>query len=271
MRLFFVLLLLFTVRLTLLAQVASVIPTSASVANTSVADHQRWHAFSNPAMIAQLKTPQLGLLYENHSLLHELSTRSAQALVTSRFANAAVSFSYFGYPLYHEIMTGIGLARDFSGRFSLGVQFSGMWTYFAATDSYRFAMFPQIGLCTRLSEQFTLGFHAFNPFQTNIQTSVIIKRIPSVFSLGFAYHFNDDLVWRFQGDKEISSNYRFAGGFEYTMMEQMVVKLGGYATDYFIPCIGVGWEVGSLVLDLNTDVHPMLGLNSFASVKYNFK
>ena len=252
------------------AQISSIIPTSKSIAGTSVSDKNDWTAFNNPAMLGYLEKPEIGLQFENRYLISELSTRSFQAGYNTNLVNAGVSFSYSGYSLYHEMLFGLILARNFADKFAMGVQFNYYTAFFAASNSYRGALLPQIGLSVKLTPSFSLGFNTFNPFQTNINTEYVVKRIPSVFSLGTEYFFSPELVWRTQIDKEVSSNYRFATGFEYQMIENLSVKLGAYGSDYLVPCLGFGFNSGSFLFDLNCELHPLLGLNTVAAIKYRF-
>ncbi len=252
------------------SQISNILPTSKSIAETSVSNTQDWTAFNNPAMLGYIEKPEIGLQFENRYLISELSTKSFQVGIPTNLVNAGLSFSHFGYSLYHEMIIGIGLARNFSDKFAMGVQFNYYTAYFAASNSYRGALLPQVGLSVKLSPSFSLGFNTFNPFQTNINTEFVIKRIPSIFSLGTEYYFSPEFVWRSQIDKEVSSNYRFASGFEYQMIENMSVKLGAYGSDYLVPCLGMGFMYGSFRMDLNCEIHPILGLNTMACIKYRF-
>ncbi len=250
------------------AQIASILPEGKSIAETSVADIRNWTAFNNPAMIGYFQQTEIGISMSNRSLLTELSTKSIQAGFHSSLVNIGVSFSHFGYSLYHEMLIGCGLSRNFMDKFSMGVQFNYYMAYFDASNTYRGTLLPQVGLSVKLSPLFNLGFNTFNPFQTNIKTEFVTKRIPSIFSFGTSCLLSPELVWLTQIDKEVSSNYRFATGFDYQMIENVSVKLGAYATDYLVPCLGVGFRVGFFRFDLNAELHPLLGLNTFASVDY---
>jgi hypothetical protein len=252
------------------SQVSNIIPSSLTIAQTSVSDTHSWTAFNNPAILGYLKKSEFGFQYENRYLLPELSTKSAQVGYASKLVNAGVSFSHFGYSLYHEMLMGIGFARNFSDKFAMGVQFNYYTAYFSASNSYRGALLPQIGLSTKLSSNFSIGFNTFNPFQTNIQTEFVVKRIPSVLSLGSEYYFSPEFVWLTQIDKEVSSNYRFATGFEYQMLEYLSIKLGAYGSGYLVPCIGLGFNADSFLVELNCELHPLLGLNTLAAIKYCF-
>jgi hypothetical protein len=184
--------------------------------------------------------------------------------------NAGLSFSHFGYSLYHEMILGLGFARNFSNKFAMGVQFNYYTAFFSASNSYRGAFLPQIGLSVQLSTKFNIAFNTFNPFQSNIQTEFVIKRLPSIFSMGTGYYFSSDFVWRTQIDKELSSNYRFATGFEYQMVQSIAVKLGAYSSGYLVPCLGIGFRTGAILINLNCEMHPLLGLNTLAAIKYRF-
>lgn len=253
------------------SQIANIIPASVSIAQTSVSDTHNWTAFNNPAVLGYTEKPEVGLQVENRYLISQLSTKTIQVGLPANLVNTGFSFSYFGYSLYHEIIIGAGFARGFSDKFALGVQFNYYMAYFNASNSYRGALLPQVGLTVRLTPVLSIGFNTFNPFQTSIQAEFVNKRLPSVFSLGSEYFFSPELIWRTQIDKEVSSNYRFATGFEYQMLQQLTLKLGAYDSDYLVSCLGLGFKTGFFHIDLNCDIHPLLGLNPLVCIKYSFR
>jgi hypothetical protein len=253
------------------AQISTITPSASSIAQTSVADKNNWSGFTNPAMLGYLEKVEFGIQFENRCLLNELSTKSIKVGLSSKLMCTGISFSHFGYSQYHEMLAGISFARNFSNRFAMGVQANYFTTYFSASNSYRGTFFPQVGLSVQLSPSFNIGFNASNPFQSTLKTEYVTKRLPSVFSLGTGYSFSPELIWRTQIDKEVSSNYRFATGFDYQMLERVKVKVGAYSSDYLIPCLGVGLKVGSFLIDLNCELHPLLGLNPLAAIHYCFR
>ena len=252
------------------AQISNVVPNSQSTADAGVSDMQRWSAFANPAALCSAEVPEAGISFENRYMLSELSTKSIDFALPLKYLSTGISASHFGFATYHEILVGVSFARDFSSHFSFGVAFNYFSTYFAESSRYSGILFPQIGLQTRLTPSIHLGFSVFNPFQSHIVYEQNIKRLPSVFSLGGSYFFSDALVLRIQADKEVSSNYRFACGIEYTMLEKLQVKAGIEDVGFIIPNLGFGVLTGKLRLDLNAGLHPLLGLVSSAAVRYSF-
>ena len=254
------------------AQIAPVVASSVSIANTSVAVLSDWSAFQNTAALAHVENIEVAAQYENRFMMKELSTRSVQTGFNTKYVNVGLSFSYQGYSAYNEMITGLGLARNFGDKFSMGVQFDYYTAYFSASDEnrYRGAVLAQFGVAATIFPQLTVGFHTFNPFQTTIKTEFSEKRIPSIFSIGTNYAFADNLNWLSQIDKEASSNFRFASGFEYSMIRELTVKLGAYDTGYLIPCLGFGVHLGSFHFYLNGELHPLLGLNTVANLKFRY-
>lgn len=254
------------------SQIAPVVPSSISIANASVAVQKEWNAFQNTAALAHIEKAEVGVQYENRFVLKELSTRSLQAGFNTKFVNIGLAYSYHGYSVYNEMLAGVGLARNFGDMFSMGVQFNYYTAYFSASDEsrYRGTLLTQFGVSSKIFPKLTVGFHTFNPFQTNIKTEYSTKRLPSIFSIGTNYEFSDNLIWLTQIDKEVSSNFRFATGFEYTMIEQLTVKLGAYGQDYLVPALGFGIHLGSFHFYLNGELHPQLGLNTLANLRYSF-
>ncbi|MFV0470806.1 MAG: hypothetical protein ACK5L7_02055 [Paludibacteraceae bacterium] len=256
----------------LCAQTASTFPSSVSIANASVANPTEWNAFQNTSALANIENGEVAMIYENRYMVKELSTKTVQTAFDTKHVAVGAAFSYFGYELYNDFIVGAGLARNFDNKFSIGVQFNYYAAYFSgeATNYYRGTIFPQIGVSSQILSKFTIGFNAFNPFQSNINTEYIIKRIPSIFSLGTNYSFSENFIWLTQIDKEVSSNFRFASGFEYVMVDALTVKLGAYAYDRLIPAMGANVHINQFHIYLNTELHPNLGLNTQVCLKYKY-
>lgn len=246
-------------------------PVSASTANTSVVDFTRSTAFHNPATLAYKSIPEISLTVDNRFIITELSTKSLSVVYPTSWAVTSISVSHFGFELYHDILSGISFSRNFSDHFSLGLQFDYWSTYSYGSNRYYGVLFPQVGLTLRLTDQLDMGFHSFNPFQVGIQMEATTKRVPSIFSLGLAYHFSSQLHCRLQADKEIAMNYRLAMAFEYQKNDRYSFQVGVYGWEYMIGCLGVAMHLGSFGFDLGLELHPLLGVNSRLGIVYRFR
>lgn len=254
------------------SQIPSTVPSAVSVANISVAVQNEWNAFQNVSALANINKFEVGAQYENHFMVKELSAKTIQIAKNFNTVNVGASFSYFGYSLYNDILLGVGTARNFDNKFSMGVQFNYYATYFSGQEinRYRATIFPQFGVSSKIFPQLIIGFNAFNPFQSNIKTEYTLKRIPSIFSFGTNYSFAENVIWLSQIDKEVSSNFRFATGFEYKLIDQFTLKLGAYAQNNLVPCLGANIKLSKFNVYFNTELHPLLGLNTQVCLKYKY-
>ncbi len=252
------------------SQVANVLPSSTSIANTATARNDIWTSFHNPASLVQTHTWQVAAQYENRSLLAELSTSMIQAAYTNDYINLGLSYSYFGFSRYSEMMAGLTLARRF-GRFSLGLQANFLALYAGDELGYRCTAFPQIGMTVDITDQFTLGFQTFNPFIQSIKVSETRRKIPAIYSLGTDYRFYEGLRWLAQVDYDINATFRIATGFEWQAIDQLCVKLGAYYHDYIIGCLGVGLTLKDFCFDINAELHPVLGVNLLGKLTYQWE
>ena len=259
-----------TIYLGVFAQLTEIIPSSISIANTSVARTDIWSGFGNPASLIQPEGIQAAMQFENKSLLPELSTKLLQAAYNHKLLNVGVAFSHFGYSKYNEMLVGVAVARNFGDKFSLGLQGNLYTSYFSDKIKYQSTFIPQMGMTAHLTPDFTLGFHAFNPFQQNLKTDYVEKRLPSIFSIGTNYYFTDAICWLTQIDKEVSSTFRVATGFEWQLIDAFCVKIGGYGSEYFVGCFGAGIQFANLTFDVNCELHPILGLNLIGNLSYDF-
>lgn len=252
-------------------QISYIFPITTSVARTSVSDFNQPAAFVNPAIYSTVSKATFSVSFDNRFFLPELSTRSVSAAYNAGIVQTGISFSYYGFSLYNEWMTGLAFARDFGGKFNLGFQLNYYAAYFYASNRYAGSLFPQLGFRIRLTPEFSLAGNFFNPFQSDIHTDYNTKRLPSVFSLATALQISPCFEWRVQADKEVSSSYRFATGCDYRFLNRFVLNAGIYYSDFPVSCLGFGWQTGKFSVHIHAELHPVLGLNTSATIGYTLK
>lgn len=253
----------------IVSQTYEIMPSTYSVANASVADSKNYSAFQNPASSATIDGTQIGIQYNNKYIINALANKSLYIKTAINKLNIGIAATYSGYELHNELLTGILFSKNFNSYFQLGVQYNYYSVYLAEANKRYAAFFPQIGLIVKISPNVKIGFSTFNPGQQFIQLKYLKKQIPTVFSLGGDWKISDNLNFLFQTDKNISGNYRFAGGFEYDIKNLFTFKTGAYHTEYLIPTIGVGIKMKSFDFHLQTELHPILGLTTNAAIQYS--
>lgn len=240
-------------------------PYSQAIANTSVAYTEEWACFHNPAILANVKSPSIGLNYDNRFELKELSTVALQAASPTKHINCGLGLSHFGTWSFSEMQVGLALARSFGKRFSMGVQLNCFAVQSAVGSRSAFTL--QVGLLSQPTKKLSIGFHAYNPSQAIIDYEDLQKRIPSIFSLGSAYHISPNLLFLTQLDKELEYPLLLRTGFEYRVYNSINLKAGVYGAP-LVPCFGTSFHWKSLVLGVNFERHPALGINSHCNIIY---
>lgn len=251
-------------------QAPSAIVSSSAPANASTAYKEKWTAFHNPAILSSNKKLAIALNYDNRFQLKELSTKAISVSLPTKYVDVGLALSHFGYSQYNEMQTGLGLARSFYNKFSMGVQFNYYSVFLSPAEGYKGTVVAQLGLLSEISQGLFIGFHAYNPAQTNIKIGITEKRIPSIFSLGASFYFNEKLIGLAQFDKEIEYPLQWRSGFEYHLINELIIRLGGYGNP-FIPALGASVIIKKFRLDANFEKHPILGINSFVGLSYTFK
>lgn len=251
-------------------QTAYVVPSSNTIADIQTPRTDTWTAFHNPASLVQEDTWQVAAQYENRYMLAALNTALIQGAYCNRYVNVGVSYAFFGYAKYQEMMAGVTLAHSF-GRFSLGLQGNYVAIYCGDELKYRGTFIPQIGATVDITPKLTLGLHAFNPFWQQIHIEEDADRSLSiVYSVGTDYRFIEHLRWDVQVDYDVRSTYRIATALEWQAIDLLVIKAGVYYRQQFVGCMGIGITWDRLRLDAHFELNPTLGVTCQGRVSYSW-
>lgn len=239
-----------------------------SVGGSSVTDNSRPALFHNPALGASSRLPYLYAEYESRYGITELASKGLRfAYPFSHFATT-VDFRYSGFSAYHEMIGGVGFSRNFSNKFCMGLQLMMEARYSVESDRYYFALYPHWGLTVPLTDHLLLGVAVMNPFQSTINYDSGKRSLPSVYSLGLKYMYTEELCWRLQADQEISNQLRWGTAFEFEMLQSVKVQMGVHYNDFFVPELGVGFQLNKLQFDVVATLHPQLGTTLAGGLSY---
>ncbi len=256
----------FLLSLGLSAQWSAVIP-NAAVGYASVADKSAWSSFQNPAGLAYIAPVEAGIFYGNKFVLNEMATKGGQVGVATKAVNVGASLSHYGYSEYSEMLLGASLARAFSDKWSLGMQFNYYTVMLSPEEGSTGTLLVQIGLMANPIENLTIGFQVFNPVQSKIQGLSLEKNAPSVYSFGGSYRFGENFRWNVQLDKEVRCDLLGSTMFHYQVIDKFALRVGGYI-EPFVPLLGAGTRWQNFELNVNTEIHPTLGVSWAAALGY---
>ena len=234
----------------------------------AVADESAWSPFQNPATLGYISpVGEASIFYSNRFMLNEYAAKGGQAGLATKYVNVGAALSHYGYSQYSEMLLGASLARAFSDKWALGMQFNYYSVMLSPEAGSRGTLLVQIGLLLKPLEHLTIGFQAFNPIQSKIADLSLAKNAPAVYSLGGSYQFGDSFRWNLQLDKEVRSQLLGSTTFSYQVIKQLQVRVGGYVSP-FVPLFGVGTHLQNFELNVNAEIHPTMGVSLAGALTY---
>ncbi len=255
--------------LSLMAQVQEILPLGIAPAAADVVFIEKWLAFSSPATLSREERVVASMGYENRYFAEELSDEYLSVAVPTKYFNVGVSFNFFGYADYHEMMAALTMARRF-GIVAFGVEFDYFNMFLSDEEGYRHAFTAQVGLQVDVTEQCVLGFRIFNPSFTQIDYNDVARRLPVMMHLGCNYRFIDDLDLLVEMGYVLNLGVDWALGMEYRIMPELLVRIGARGSDYVIPSLGVGIGFAGFRFDLMSEADFRIGMSLISNLSYRF-
>ena len=252
---------------------------SAAMGNASVCLSDFWSVHNNQAGLARQQYIAAGFYFENRFMVKEMSLQTAAFILPTGSGVFGMNLSYFGYTQYNEKKIGLAYGRTFSDKFSVGIQLDYLSTAIGEHYGNKHLITFELGIQSKLTDELTIGAHVFNPTRVKLTTDGN-ERVPTIFKLGMAYSFTDDLLITLETEKDLDFKPAIRGGLEYKIIEEACVRLG-YSTipstsgseDFSISSIytfGFGLELNNFSIDFASSVHQTLGWSPQISIIYVF-
>jgi len=252
---------------------------SAAMGNATVCLSDFWSVHNNQAGLASQQYIAGGFYFENRFMVKEMSLQTAAVILPTRSGVFGMNLSYFGYTQYNEKKIGLAYGRSFSDKFSAGIQLDYLSTSLGDQYGSRHLVTFELGIQSKLTDELTIGAHIFNPTRVKL-TDDKNERVPTIFKLGMAYSFTDDLLITLETEKDLDYKPAVRGGLEYTIINEAIVRLG-YSTipstsgseNFSISSIytfGFGLELNNFNIDFASSVHQTLGWSPQISIVYVF-
>lgn len=263
---FYLFLVFFLAGTNLIAQV-NYGPRITAMGSAGVAVVDVWSVQKNQAGIAGLKRPELSVAYENRFGIKELSTKSAAFAIPIKNYTIGASFQSYGVDAYHEVKTGISLAKSFGPKLFVAVNLN---FHQIKIDNYGNAnsFSVEVGLQYMVLPKLWLGTHIANPNQSKYGENTD-QIIPAHIQFGASYLFSDQLMITTELEKVLDAEADFKTGLEYKIVKFVALR-GGISVNPFKQYAGFGINYEKINLDFAVGSHPVLGYSPQISVGYEF-
>lgn len=229
-----------------------------------------WSVFGNQAGLAHIHQPELAGSFQSRFLINELALASGLIVVPVQSSVFAVSVYQFGKTPFRQNKIGLAYARSITPSLNFGFQF----------NYYRLSVFEdnrsvgswgiELGLQYRFSDEFSLGGHVTNPYQTFVETNSGDFKYPGIVNVGCMYRASESFLMIAEVENRFSEEVIVKTGLEYYLNEQIFFR-GGITGNPFQLSAGFGFQVKKLQIDLASAYHQLLGNSPSVSFKYKFK
>lgn len=242
---------------------------SAGMGRSSVAITDFWSSTNNQAGIALFDKPAIGIYYENHFLLNQLSTKSIAGIFPTKYGVFAATYNHFGYSLYNTQKAGLAYARAFGSKLRIGLQLDYLQTTLGNNYGSKGNVTFELGVQTDISDKITIGAWVFNPIMVKL-ADYDDEKLPAVYRFGFTWHISDVFLATIEAEKSTAINpVLLRGGLEYELKSKFFFRTG-FSTRKEIFSFGFGIKLKKLVFDISAIMHESLGFSPQASLIYEF-
>lgn len=229
-----------------------------------------WALFHNPAGIAGIENPQVGVYAEQRFLLSALNFAQA-GFVAPFYDNQAVgiSVSSFGFNAYQESSVGLTYGIEVLQKIRIGAElkYANLNIQEQGGDG---AFMVQVGVQTQINSSLSMGFSAHNVNQAELNVQGPQETLPSIVRGGIAYQPSEQVLLVFDLVKDIDHPLSYRGGLEYKISHLLRARTG-VSTEPLSVNMGLGLEWKELSVDFASSYTERLGYSPHFSLGYRLK
>ncbi len=240
-------------------------PTALSGAFVSI--HDTWSTFHNQATLAQLESVSSGVYFESRFLIEELSLAAGSVVLPVRSGTFGLSLYQFGKGSYKNHKVGISFAKKLSDRLNAGIQLDYFSEHYPENEgAFGFATF-EVGLTCRLTDEFILGAHMFNPIKNGIRLSQGKQRTEGIYRIGGHYQFSEMVLLCMEAQLNSDKPAIVKTGLEFSPAKELFLRFGisGRPVQY---TAGFGYSHKKITTDVAFSYHGNLGITPSVSIQF---
>ncbi len=245
----------------------------AAMAWSTLAVYGQWAILHNQAGMARQKGITFGIEGHQRFRMSEMTQTSLSVTGETPFGVWGVSFSRFGFDLFHENRTGLGFARNFGPDLSVGLQLNhtsinagegfGRSSTLGVEAGFIYEIFPDIYFAAHLSNPWRAGYKTKEGLQTK-------EHNPTIFRAGMARSFSPHLLIAVAMHKRLDYPPQWRAGVEYLLGNHFSARIG-ISTPPVQNTFGFGIIYGALEINLAATHHYILGYTPHVGMVYSLQ
>jgi hypothetical protein len=234
-----------------------------------------WSVRMNPAGIAGLKAPAAGVLYQRHFLSEDLAQQGLAVAVPVGKGCFGIGADRFGYSLYNETRASLAYAMRFGEGLRAAVQMDYLGVSLGGNYGSTAAFVAELGVQARISEQFWLGAHLFNPTRAKLgavtEGNVVLdERVPTLLRAGLGWMVSTKLTLTGKRRRTSTGLSASASAWSTCPARRSYLRTG-ISTG---PCKGTSARAcgtSKLEIDMAVVLRSQLGATPMINLNYRFK
>ena len=215
-----------------------------------------WSSYHNQAGLADIKGFSAGVFYS--SIFNEPDLREtafALVLPTEKFGSAGFNYTYSGNPASNFSKFGLAYAKRLGNKLVAGIQID-YFNHFQMNYGSTGAAVGEIGIIAEPIDNLFIGAHVFNPWRAKF--SDIDESLASMFRVGTAYYFSEEVVFMLELEKELDQEIIYKAGTEYNIIAGLFLR-AGISTNPVKYSFGLGYDLKGFKLDATYISHEIIG------------
>ncbi len=240
----------------------------AGMGSSGAAFSDLWSVTHNQAGLALLSKPTFGLFYEDRFAIKELGLKAGAFAYPTSSGVFAIDLMQFGYSKYNESSVGLAFAKSIGKRFSLGIKFDYLNTYFAEGYGNKGTAIAEIGFLAQPANHLYIGGHIYNLSRSKI-AAYNNERIPTLITVGIAYEFSEKVLCTVETEKDLEYKPIYKVGMEYKFMENLFIRAGVTSNPNQMS-LGLGYTFKRIKADISFSSHQVLGISPNFGFSYEF-
>lgn len=240
----------------------------AGMGSTGAAFSDIWSCTHNPAGLSLLEKPTFGLFYENRFALKELGLKAGVFSYPTSSGTFAIDLMQFGYSKYSESKIGLAFSKSLGKRFSAGIKFDYLNTYFSEVYGNKGTFIAELGLLAKPIDHLFIGAHIYNVNRAKI-ADYNDERIPSILTVGIAYEFSEKVLCTIEAEKDLDYKAIFKVGMEYRFLDNLFIRAGVTSNPNQMS-FGIGYVFKRIKADIAFSSHQVLGISPHVGFSYEF-
>jgi len=200
-----------------------------------------WSSINNPAALAFLKDDFINSSHRQIFGLKSLQ-KSALAANLSRFGRqVGFSLEYFGFEYYNQSKIMLAYGQKLSKSLALGLRL-GAEAFHIEGGSSGMVPSSEFFLFGKSGTKMQYGLALKNPFSRKLSQDYRIK--PSSYSIGFLYHFKEELSFSLEAESAWVETIQLMTGLEYQISKGLYLRLGSKYLERinFSGGLGLQWQ-----------------------------